>query len=455
MENPDLLKPEIIENDDADNSSRNCGMTKITQDDDKMMAFPIDAMQSSYYNSPFSPMCYPENEWRQMTGYLPLMEAAYYPKHKYYTTPYIWYVIPTHNTTNHWYSLYPYYRDYHGYHGHPYHHTYKWHHGYHNYKWNHMKPYHHTYKWHNKHPYHHNYNWNHAYPYYHNYKWNTPNYYNKQSNWNVSNPYNYISNWGGMHNPAYMLSQTNISTVEPTTFNRPIEEKFDYMDINGPVITLPYVDNIPLPNPTPAPFPTQKLNLWSKPIPPQPIPNTLIYTEKSATAPKQYPSPDFGPQGPYGPLGPMPGYNGNMGNMGNMNQGNNTNDTPIPPFGPIGPPPNMPPYVGPYTPGNNPFTWGNQKTKDQIPPPPPTYTPTLKKEFSNVGWDKVDLKAVDPGAIRPCKNRHVYLWLRNGMSFWCYPTYVGKHSLSGYKWNGRRWVYFGIDLKEISYFHCQ
>ncbi|WP_418921786.1 hypothetical protein [Clostridium aestuarii] len=68
--------------------------------------------------------------------------------------------------------------------------------------------------------------------------------------------------------------------------------------------------------------------------------------------------------------------------------------------------------------------------------------------------DSPKLKAVDPGAIKNCKYRYVYLWLKNGRSFWIWLTYVGKTSISGWRWTGFFWVYFGIDLKKIDSFIC-
>lgn len=61
---------------------------------------------------------------------------------------------------------------------------------------------------------------------------------------------------------------------------------------------------------------------------------------------------------------------------------------------------------------------------------------------------------VDPGAIFPCRNRLSYIWLRGGRSFWAYITFVGRTSMSGFRWNGRRWVYFGTDLRRVRSFIC-
>ncbi len=66
------------------------------------------------------------------------------------------------------------------------------------------------------------------------------------------------------------------------------------------------------------------------------------------------------------------------------------------------------------------------------------------------------LYAVDPGAISGCLYRNTYVWLSRRNGFWFYPTYVGRTSVSGYRWNSRfrRWEYYGVDLNKIESFTC-
>lgn len=94
------------------------------------------------------------------------------------------------------------------------------------------------------------------------------------------------------------------------------------------------------------------------------------------------------------------------------------------------------------------FQPGQQGSSSMRPPtaPPPSKVP-LKQE--------VQVKAIDPGAIRRCKYRLVYIWLDNGRDFWAWLTFVGPRSIAGYRWNGRRWVYFGIDTRRIDSFVCR
>jgi hypothetical protein len=78
---------------------------------------------------------------------------------------------------------------------------------------------------------------------------------------------------------------------------------------------------------------------------------------------------------------------------------------------------------------------------------PPTIIP--KKIEGQVGT-----MAVDPDAIRPCLFKYVYIWTRRKSPYWAWLTYVGRRSVAGYRWNGKRWIYFGTDLKRIDSFIC-
>ncbi len=95
----------------------------------------------------------------------------------------------------------------------------------------------------------------------------------------------------------------------------------------------------------------------------------------------------------------------------------------IPPFGPGGP-------GGPVGPGGPPTS------------PPPSYIPETAPY------------RVDPGSIRRCRRKYTYIWLVDGQSFWYYPTYIGRTSISGYRWIGYMWIYYGTDLRRIRSFTC-
>jgi len=115
--------------------------------------------------------------------------------------------------------------------------------------------------------------------------------------------------------------------------------------------------------------------------------------------------------------------------------------TPPGPTGPIFGPPgrqDVPPF-GPPTgaPGQ------------QGPPqgPPPSFVPSRRD-------DGISIRAVDPGSIRPCLFRYVYIWLENGRQFWAWLVFVGPRSVAGWRWTGFNWVFFGTDLENISSFVC-
>lgn len=66
----------------------------------------------------------------------------------------------------------------------------------------------------------------------------------------------------------------------------------------------------------------------------------------------------------------------------------------------------------------------------------------------------IGVRAVDPGAIRFCLYRFTYIWPERRPGFWFYPVFVGPRSISGFRWTGRTWVYFGMDLNDIESFQC-
>lgn len=122
----------------------------------------------------------------------------------------------------------------------------------------------------------------------------------------------------------------------------------------------------------------------------------------------------------------------------------------MPPFGQQQFPGNMfPPFgqqhgqQGPSFPPS--FPPGGQQQQGAPTSPPPSFVPQKQS---------VGVFAVDPGSIRGCLFRFTYVWLNNGNAFWLYPTYVGRRSISGFRWNGFRWTFYGTDLERISSFQC-
>lgn len=101
---------------------------------------------------------------------------------------------------------------------------------------------------------------------------------------------------------------------------------------------------------------------------------------------------------------------------------------------PFGPPSGTPPFGPPGQQGGPPSG------------PPPSFVPAQRGDIS--------IRAIDPGAIRPCLFRFVYIWLENGRQFWAWLVFVGPRSVAGWRWNGFTWVFFGTDLDNISSFVC-
>lgn len=129
-----------------------------------------------------------------------------------------------------------------------------------------------------------------------------------------------------------------------------------------------------------------------------------------------------------------------------------------PPFQPpIEPPQGRPPVgIPPGQPGERPPVGRPQGGPPQG--PPPSFTPSEAQAQHLVGGPTIPggptTFAVDPGAIRRCLYRYVFIWLRGGRGFWIYLTFVGRRSIAGWRWNGRFWVYFGIDIRRIQSFYC-
>ncbi|WP_336775721.1 transporter [Paenibacillus sp. MMO-58] len=53
-----------------------------------------------------------------------------------------------------------------------------------------------------------------------------------------------------------------------------------------------------------------------------------------------------------------------------------------------------------------------------------------------------------------CINNYTYVWLRDGQQFWYYPTSVESFGISGFRWNGYTWLYYGIDPRLVEAVSC-
>lgn len=83
-------------------------------------------------------------------------------------------------------------------------------------------------------------------------------------------------------------------------------------------------------------------------------------------------------------------------------------------------------------------------------------TPTMAPPSQVPSYPDTNLRAVDPGGIAGCLYRYTYIWTSRNKGFWYYPTFVGRTSIAGYRWDPRhyRWEYYGLDLKHVDSFRC-
>ena len=119
-----------------------------------------------------------------------------------------------------------------------------------------------------------------------------------------------------------------------------------------------------------------------------------------------------------------------------------------PPFGQQGPP-FGPPFGQQQGPPFGPPSTAPGASSGPPSGPPPSFVPQ-QTQAQGIG-----VFAIDPGAIRPCLFRYVYIWLNTGESFWAWLTFVGRRSASGWRWTGFRWIFFGVDLRNIESFVCR
>lgn len=125
----------------------------------------------------------------------------------------------------------------------------------------------------------------------------------------------------------------------------------------------------------------------------------------------------------------------------------------MPPFGPppmsrppMNPPPYGPPSFGPPPMGQPPYgppPFGPPPMGQQPMGPPPNFSPPIP------AWHG------GSQGIRSCLFRYTYIWLDSGRSFWFFPTFVGRETVSGYRWSRRNgWSLRAIRLDNIRSFQC-
>lgn len=114
---------------------------------------------------------------------------------------------------------------------------------------------------------------------------------------------------------------------------------------------------------------------------------------------------------------------------------------------------NFPNY--PFNSGNN---YNNSFNSSNINPStlgaPPSFIPNKNdkgvKSFNSTGTSKT----VSQNSIKFCLFQFTYIWERNGRAYWAFLLNVDRVSVSGLRWFGNRWVFFGVDLRSIDSFIC-
>lgn len=128
----------------------------------------------------------------------------------------------------------------------------------------------------------------------------------------------------------------------------------------------------------------------------------------------------------------------------------------IPPIGNYPPDFNQPDGQNFNPPGFN-FPGGAFTPPGMPKSPPPNYTPSKNssgvQSFSSSGGG-IGTKAVSANSISFCLYKYTYIWEMNGRNYWAFLLNVDRRSISGFRWFGRRWFYFGLDLRRIDSFVC-
>lgn len=56
--------------------------------------------------------------------------------------------------------------------------------------------------------------------------------------------------------------------------------------------------------------------------------------------------------------------------------------------------------------------------------------------------------------IIDCLHSYTYVWPINGSPFWFYPTRIEYGEVSGYRWTGRNWTFYGFDPQLVDAVSC-
>ncbi|MBB6715898.1 hypothetical protein [Clostridium gasigenes] len=89
---------------------------------------------------------------------------------------------------------------------------------------------------------------------------------------------------------------------------------------------------------------------------------------------------------------------------------------------------------------------------------PPNFIPNQNdkavKSLTSSNYGGPQSKFVSQNSIKFCLFQFTYIWERGGRNYWAFLLNVDRVSVSGLRWFGRRWAYFGVDLRRIDSFVC-
>jgi hypothetical protein len=95
-----------------------------------------------------------------------------------------------------------------------------------------------------------------------------------------------------------------------------------------------------------------------------------------------------------------------------------------------------------------------------IPEPPGMERRSAREPGRGQGREPIGYEFIIPGTqprirdLRRCVNNFTFIWLRNGNSFWFYPTFIDNQFVRGFRWRRNRWEFDFINLNRIIYFRC-
>ncbi len=73
--------------------------------------------------------------------------------------------------------------------------------------------------------------------------------------------------------------------------------------------------------------------------------------------------------------------------------------------------------------------------------------PRVKPSYYTL-WGNIESETLEPYLFM-----HIYIWLKNGISFWMVPEEINIKIISGFAWNGKTWIRVKFNIKYIRGFY--